>query len=214
VNAKSLSAAALLLLAACASMTPEQAQAAKRATEQAQRDVARGRPRLAVVALLPEDASALDPDTGRVRYSIGCCSTPVLIAYRDAYNDVVRAAPGLHAMTLQRKAKTRAVVDAAFAEDGVKEIRLGGPGAEAPGGRFRVEVAPGTGRDAIALWCTDAAGKRRDELRYLGAGQARVTFGDDGTTLYVRDDAARATSTYDLPSALFLEVFPDPPRER
>lgn len=204
----------LVAAAGCASLTPEQVQAARRATEEAQRDVARGRPRLAVVAILPDDASALDPDTGRVKYSIGCCSTPERIAYRDAYNDVVRDAPGLSGMTLERKATTRAVVDAVFAEDGVKEIRLGGPGAEAPGGRFRVEVAPGTGRDAVALWCTDAAGGRREELRYLGAGRALVAFGDKGTTLFVRDDAARATSTYDLPSALFLEVFPDPPRER
>jgi hypothetical protein len=149
-----------------------------------------------------------------VRYSIGCCSTPERIAYRDAYNDIVRAAPGLYGMTLERKARTRAVVDAAFAEDGVKEIRLGGPAAESPGGRFRVEIAPGTGRDAVAIWCTDATGVRRDELRYLGSASARVAFGDNGTTLFVRDDAARATSTYDLPSALFLEVFPDPQRER
>ena len=214
MKARSIFAAALLALAAgCASSSTERA-ATERATEDAERDLARGRPRLAIIGLVPDDASALDPATGRVRLSLGCCRTPERIAYCDAYNGVVGAATGLYAITLEKKATTRAAADAMLAGGDAQAIRLGGAAADAPGGRFRIDVSPGTGRDAIAIWCTDTSADRRDELRYLGSANARIAFSADGTTLFVRDDAARATSTYDLPSALFLQVFPDAPRER
>jgi hypothetical protein len=214
VNVRVLSAAALLAAASCAAPTAADLAAARRGADDAARDLARGRPRVAFIGRLTDDASALDPSTGRVRFSAGCCPTSETVAYRDAYDDAVRAAPGLAAAALAAKATTRAAMDAALAGEDAKEIRLGGPDATSPDGRFRIEIAPGEGRDAIALWCRDASTGGRDELRYLGSERAIVAFGDGGTTLFVRDDAAHASSTYDLPAALFLQVFPDPGRER
>lgn len=213
MNVRALAAIAVLAAAlGCASPGPEETAAAARAVSDAHADLARGRPRLAVIGLFADDRSALDPATGRVRFSVGCCTTREAIAYRDAYNATVQAAPDLGALTLQRKSTSRAAMDAALA--GAITVRRGGDTAESPGGRFRIEVAPGEGRDAVALWCRETATGRRESLRYLGSDEARVAFGGDGATLFVRDDAVRASFTCDLPTGLFLEVFLDARPER
>ena len=208
---------AVLLLAGCVSPSPEVIASAQRGHDDARSDIARHRPRVAFIGLVRDDESALDPSTGLTRFSAGCCKSHERIAYCDAYNDEIDAARGrgaLAGMTLQRKATTRAAVEARFDAGGATQIRLGGPATTSPGARFRVEIAPGAGRVAVALWSTDAVSGERSELRYLGADEARIAFDGDGSTLFLRDDGARLYATFDLPTALPLQVFPDPPRER
>ncbi len=82
---------------------------------------------------------------------------------------------------------------------------------DAPGGRFRVEIGPGGAYESTALWSLDRTTGEREELRFLGRDRAVVAFDEAAETLFLRDDAARVYATFDLPSALCLEVFPDPP---
>ena len=208
---------ATLLATGCVATSPGAADAARRGRADAERDLSMWRPRVAVIGVLFGDMSPLDPATGLTKFSAGCCKTPEFLAYSDAYNDTIDAARGagrLVGMTLEKKAMTREAVAAAFAAGSAAEIRLGGPGVDAPGGRFHLEVAPGTGLSSIALWSSDRATGERSELRYLGSERAQAIFDADGSTLYVRDAAARMFVTFDLPGALLLQVFPDPERAR
>lgn len=209
--------ATALLLAACATPAPETLAAARRGRSDAEGDVAFGRPRRAIVGSLRDDESALDTTSGLARFSAGCCKSTERLAYADAYNDVMDAALAagrLAGRTLEGKATTRAAVESFFAPGAAAEIALGGPAATSPDGRFVVSVGTGYGREGLALWRLDTSTQSSFELRYLGSERVRVAFSADGSTLTLRDDAVRAYATFDLPGALFLQVFPDPPRAR
>src|SRR6185436_18790273 len=110
-------AAALAGAAGCTILPvpPELTAAAQRGRDDAERDLARGRPRFAVVGLLSEDDSPLDPKTGLVKFSVGCCKSRERLAYCEAYDDVFAQAGDagrLRGVTLERKATTRAAVAA------------------------------------------------------------------------------------------------------
>jgi hypothetical protein len=212
-----LATLAFIVVAGCVSATPEQIAAAQRGRDDAKRDLALGRARRAMVGSVRDDESALDAATGLAQFSAGCCKSTERLAYCAAYNEVVevaRDAGRLKGRTLERKATTRAAVEALFASGAGVEVALEGPGATSPDGRFLVRVGMGYGREGLALSRVEVATQASDELRYLGSERVRVVFAADGTTLYLRDDAVRAYSSFDLPGALFLEVFPDPPRVR
>jgi hypothetical protein len=216
VNARSIGVLALVV-AGCVSQTPQEADAARRGRDDARRDLARGRPRSPVIGTLRDDESPLDLATGRVRFSVGCCNSRERIAYRDAYEDVVdeaRAAGRLAGRTLARKATTRDAVAARFAAGVGAEVRLGRTTVASPDGRFRFEAAPASGVYGVALWEVDVEGGGREELRRLGADRAVVVFDEDGGTLFVRDAAARAYVTFDVATALPLQVFPDSAADR
>jgi hypothetical protein len=211
VNARRICAAAALL-AGCAAMTPQETDAARRGRDDARRDVARGRLRMPVVGLVPDDESPLDLATGLVKFSVGCCNSREKRAYRDAYQDVVddaRADGRLAGKTLARKATTRDAVASVFASGAGAEIRLGQPGVETSDGRIRIEAAPASGLYGVALWEVDVASGDRDELRRLGADRAVVVVDETSGTLFLRDSAARVYATFDVPTALPLQVFPD-----
>jgi len=202
---------AALALASCVTPTPEVLDAARRGRDDAIRDVEAGRARVAWIGAEP-DGGPLDTKTGEVRLSIGCCKSHALVAYRDAYNDVMdeaRDAGRLPAGPFAAKATTRAVVEAMFDTARPEPITLGGAGLQSPGGRFVVEIAPGRMHEYAALWSTDRERSGRDELRFLGGDTARILFSRDGTTLFVRDDGARVYETIDLPARQLLQVFPD-----
>lgn len=206
--------AAALAASACAA-TAEEIAAGDRARSDAERDVSAGRARVAFIGTLRDDESALDPECGLVRLSVGCCKSAKTIAYRDAYNDAVdaaRRAGRLAGLTFEGRATPRSAIEAAFANGGGTPVRLGDASATSPDGRWTVEVAPSTGRDSLALARTDGATGARGELRYLAREEVRVAFAKDGVTLWMRDDRARLCATFDLPSALLLEVFPDAER--
>jgi hypothetical protein len=203
--------AAALVAAACAA-TAEERDAAERAHAHAERDLAAGRARVAFIGMLHDDESALDPGTGLVRLSVGCCRSAKTVAYRDAYNDAVAAARRegrLAGLTFENRATPREEVEAAFAVGGGEEVRLGGTPAASPDGRWLVEVSPSEGRDSLALARVERASGVRDEMRWLAREEVRIAFAKDGVTLWVRDDHARLCATYDLPTALLLEAFPD-----
>ena len=196
---------------------PEVVAASHRGHDDADKDIAAHRPRIAFIGLLRDDESALDPETGLTRFSVGCCKTWERIAYCDAYNDTIDEsyrAGALAEMTLRRKATTREAVEARFASRRAAEIQLGGPGVDGPDGRFHVEIAPSEARSVSALWSRERSSGERRELRYIGGDHAKVLFDDFGTTLFVRDDVGRLYVTFHLPTALLLEVFPDPERTR
>jgi len=210
VNARSIGVVALVL-AGCVTQTPQEADAARRGRDDARRDVARGRPRAPVIGTLRDDESPLDLATGFVKFSVGCCNSRERAAYRDAYEDVVdeaRADGRLAGRTLARKATTRDAVVARFAAGGA-EVRLGRTTVATADGRYRFEAAPASGVYGVALWEVDVEGGGREELRRLGADFAVVVFDEDGGTLFVRDAAARAYATFDVATALPLQVFPD-----
>ncbi len=202
----------VLLAAGCISPSPEAMEAARRGRDDALADVARGRPRTAFIGLQRDDESPLDPKTGRVRFSVGCCKSTERIAYCGAYQDVVDDAVsqgGLSGAALLRKATTRDAVAARFAAGRGVEVGVGGPGIEAPGGRFHVDVAPASGVYGISLWSTDRGDGSREELRRLGADRVVAAFDEKGETLFVRDSAAGVYATFDLLTQLPLQVFPD-----
>lgn len=208
---------AIFLLAGCVTPAPEAVAAARRGHDDAEGDVAFGRARRAIVGSLRDDESALDVKSGLARFSAGCCKSVERLAYADAYNEVVEealASGRLKGRTLETRATTREAVAAPFANGGGIEVSLSGASATSPDGRFVVSVGKGYGREGLALWLADSETKSSSELRYLGAERVRVVFSADGATLLLRDDAVRAYSTFDLPGALFLQVFPDPPRVR
>lgn len=209
-------AAAAASLAACATPSPEIAAAAERGRAEARYDIEHRRPRRAFVGLELDERSALDPATGLVRFSVGCCKSYERLALCDAYNDAIDRAlrDGAFAgATLEKKATDREALAVRFAKASPVTLTPGGPPADAPGGRFRVSAGRGEGRDATALFATDTTTAERTELRFLAGDAVRVAFLDDGTTLAVRDDAARLYATFDLPTALALQVFPDARRE-
>jgi hypothetical protein len=202
---------AALAIAGCVAQTPQEADAARRGRDDARRDVARGRPRRAVVGFVRDDENPLDVETGLVKFSVGCCNTRDAAAYRAAYQEVVDeavAAGRLAGAALARKATTRDAVAARFADRAGTEVRLGGAGIESPGARFRIEAGPASGVYGVGLWEVDLASGDREELRRLGADRALVVFDEDGGTLFVRDAAAGVFATFDLPTALPLQVFP------
>lgn len=208
---------ALVFLAGCATPAPETIAAARRGRSDAEGDVTFGRARRAIVGSLRDDEDALDPATGLARFSAGCCKSTERLAYCDAYNDFVDealAAGRLKGRTLEGRATTREAVEALFASGAGVEVSLAGPAATSPDGRFIVSVGKGYGREGLALWRADLVTSASFELRYLGSETVRVVFSGDGSTLTLRDDAVRAYSTFDLPGALFLQVFPDAPRAR
>jgi hypothetical protein len=202
---------AALVIAGCVAQTPQEADAARRGRDDARRDVARGRPRRAFVGFVRDDESPLDVETGFVKFSVGCCNTRASAAYRAAYQEVVdeaAAAGRLSGAALVAKATTRDAVAARFAGGAGMEVRIGGAGVESPGARFRVEAAPASGVYGVGLWEVDVASGEREELRRLGADRALVVFDADGGSLFVRDAAAGVYATFDLPTALPLQVFP------
>ena len=208
---------AVLALAAACAATAEERDAAARARADAARDLAAGRARVAFIGMLHDDQSALDPETGLVRLSAGCCKSAATIAYCDAYNAAVgqaRASGRLAGLTFERRVTPQAAVDAAFANGGGATVRLDEVPLPSPDGRWLLEVSPSEGRPSLALARVDLATGVRDELRYLAREEVRVAFAEDGVTLFVRDDHARISATYDLATALLLEAFPDPDRGR
>ncbi len=208
---------ALVFVAGCATPAPETVAAARRGRSDALGDVTFGRARRAIVGSLRDDEDALDTATGLARFSAGCCKSTERLAYADAYNDAMGdaiAAGRLRGRTLEGRSTTRAAVEALFAAGAGVEVSLTGAGATSPDGRFVVSVGKGYGREGLALWRLDVVTTASYELRYLGSERVRVVFSADGSTLSLRDDAVRAYSTFDLPGALFLQVFPDPPRAR
>jgi hypothetical protein len=202
-----------LLVAGCVAMTPGELDAARRGREDARIDVERGRPRTAYVGFLLDEDSPLDVDTGFVKFSVGCCKSHERLAYREAYESVVasaRRAGRFDGRTLERKATTREAVAARLAAvGGGAEVKMGGPGLESPDGRFHVEAAPASGVYGVALWSTDKGSGGRDELRRLGGDRVVAAFDETGDVLYVRDSAVGAYATFDLPTALPLQVFSD-----
>jgi hypothetical protein len=206
---------AVAALAAACAATAEERDAADRARADAARDLAAGRARVAFIGLLHDDQSALDGETGLVRLSAGCCKSAKTIAYCDAYNAAVaeaRAAGRLAGLTFESRVTPPAAVRAAFADGGGATVRLGEMPVPSPDGRWVVEVSPSEGRPSLALARVDMASGVRDELRFLGREEVRVAFAEDGVTLWVRDDHARVSTTYDLLTALLLEAFPDADR--
>jgi hypothetical protein len=209
--------AAALALAACVAPSPSVADAMRRGRDDALRDIESRRPRVAFIGRERPGDGPLDPEAGLVRLSVGCCKTRELLGYRDAYNDAIdeaRAAGRLEGMSLAHKATTRAAVEALFAASRPTALASGAPGVESPGARFVVDIGPGAAQVYRALWSTDRTTGVREELRFLGGDRAIVLFSADGTTLLVRDDAARVYATIDLPSRLVLQAFPDAERER
>lgn len=51
---------------------------------------------------------------------------------------------------------------------------------------------------------------REVEPMFVGGKEAGVLFDHDGTTMLVRDDGYTTYLTFDLPSRLFMQGFPDP----
>jgi len=198
-----------IVLASCVAATPEEMDAARRGRDDARADLARGRPRQAVIGFLRDDESLLEP-TGRVRFSVGCCKSHERIAYCDAYESVMDAARAdgrLAGLTLEKKATTRDAVAARFASAPGVEVKMGGPGAPSPDGRFRVEASPASGVYGVALWEIDATTGEKEELRRLGADRASVLFDATNGTLLVHDARVGAFATFDLATALPLQVF-------
>jgi hypothetical protein len=201
-----------LLASACVAPSPTVVDAARRGREDAERDVARGRPRLAIIGAVPDDESPLDPESGLVRFSAGCCKSHERMAYVEAYDDVVAAAAKsgrLPTASFLARTTTRPAVAARLAS-GAVALEPGRPAIDSPDGRYRVEIGPSGGFATSALWRVDRASGEREELRYLGGERAVVVI--DGASLLLRDDAAHLYATFDLPTALPLQVFPDAPR--
>ncbi len=116
---------------------------------------------------------------------------------------------------LKHKVTTREAVAARFAGEGACPLTLGGPPVESPGARFRIEAAPRNNQGDMRpyVFVTDKETGRQHELHWLNPG-ARVAFDHEGTTLLLRDEEFKAYLTFDLPSRLNMQTFPDSNRGR
>jgi hypothetical protein len=201
---------AVVFVAAACAAPAEVIAARERGRRDAERDIAAGLPRVAFLGTMTDSDDALDPATGRLRFSSACCRGAREEAYRDAYNDAVETALDAGRLApFAGRAMTRASVDALLDGPSAQRIALGEPGAATPDGRARIVVAPGTGRASLALWLFAEGSADRMELRYLASPEVRIAFSGDGATLCLRDERARASATFDVARAAFLEVFPD-----
>jgi len=209
----------LLALGVAACASPAEADAARRGRAETEADIATGKPGLLTIGLLGPDHSPLDPASGLPRYSVGCVVSGEATARVDAYNGVILAAlrdGRLRGMTFEDRVTSREAAAARFAAEGGTVVEMGGPAADSPGGRFRVEVAPRNlmGHMGPYVFVTDTATGERGELIYLGEPRGRVLFDAGGRTLLVRDDRFRTTRTFDLARRLDLQTFPDLRDER
>ena len=200
-----------LALVACASA--EVRSAADRGRADAEKEIAAGRPCLLYIGLPSGEASPLDRETGLPQHSVGCELDDRTVAYVNAHDGAIRdalRAGRLRGMTFEDRWTTREEVVARFAGAGVTTLSVGDPPAAAPGGRFRVEVAPRNNQGNMQPYLfvlDDAAGTRR-ELHYLGGTSARVLFAHEGRTLLVHDTTYRWVRTFDLAGLVALQTFP------
>ena len=203
--------ALLLWTAGCSS--PEATQGAEEGSRGAEGEIADGIPHLLFIGLPSADFSPLDPETGLLRASLGCCLDDRTVATMTAHNDAVLAAlrdGRLEGRTFKDRVMTAAEARAPFADGGGALLVLDGAAVAAPAGGFRVSLAPRGGKpgDTPYVSITDGAG-RRTEVSYVGGPQARVAFAHGGRTLVLRDDVYTLVRTFDLARALELQVFPD-----
>lgn len=215
IDVRSLTPFIIAATLAAGRASPEVAAERDRARADAEEAIAAGRPHLLYIGLPGPHSSPLDTTTGLPSYSMGCVVSDGTLAYMKSFNAATLAARDagrLEGMTFEGKVTTAEALRARFGPEGGRTLTLGGPAADAPGGAFRVEIAPRSGRegDTPYLFVTEVATGRRKELVYVGEPRARVLFDHDGTTLLARDDRYRVFRTFDLPRALELQVFPDP----
>lgn len=207
----------LVALFACATAGCTK-DAVSRGRDAAAREIADGRPCWWVIGGPARDGETLNMETGLPERSIGC--NPAEAAYRDAHNEAIRearAAGRLKGMTLESKVTTCKAVAARFANESGTTLRIGDPPAQTPDGRFRVEIAlrdPAEPSPSAWLFLMSAGSNQREALTPLGAPTARVLFGDNGTTLVVRDDKYGRYSTFDLAWPAQMQVFRDSDQPR
>lgn len=203
-------AAALLAAAACSS--PE----ADKGREDALRDIENGRAKVLAFGLPNFRYGDMDARTGLPKGSMGCVIEESLWEYAEAYNDEVARAlrdGRLEGKTLGHKVTTRAAVEGRFREEQPATLALNGAAIDAPGGRYRVTLEPRrideSDDPTPYLYVEAKATGRAEELMFLGGESATILFDHDGTTLLVRDDVYTTYMTFDLPTRLFMQGFPD-----
>ena len=201
----------LLLAAGCSS--PEGVKGGDEGRAAAETGVAKGEPCLLFIGLPRIDYSPLDPETGLLRYSMGCVVDDRSMAYMTAHNDATLAAlreGRLEGRTFKDRVMTPAAARAPSRAGGGAAIVLDGDGVPAPAGGSLVSLAPRFGKpgETPYVFVVDGAGARR-ELHYVGGPKARISFAHGGRTLLVRDDVYIVIRTFDLARGLELQVFPD-----